>query len=60
MNRQEIENEIAELKMDYVRHQGDIEKLETTGHAKMVEKAEQRLERMEQKLAELNQKLADL
>lgn len=60
MNRQEIENEIAELKMDYIRHQGDIEKLETTGHAKMVEKAEQRLERMEQKLAELNQKLADL
>ncbi|MFC3210592.1 MULTISPECIES: SE1832 family protein [Planomicrobium] len=60
MNRQEIENEIAELKMDYVRHQGDIEKLETTGHAKMVEKAEQRLERMEQQLAELNKKLADL
>ncbi|MFD1032976.1 SE1832 family protein [Metaplanococcus flavidus] len=60
MNRQEIENEIAELKMDYVRHQGDIEKLETTGHAKMVEKAEQRLERMEQQLAELNQKLAAL
>ncbi|TAA73646.1 SE1832 family protein [Planococcus salinarum] len=60
MNRQEIENEIAELKMDYVRHQGDIEKLETTGHAKMVEKAEQRLERMELQLAELNQKLAAL
>jgi len=60
VNRQEIENEIAELKMDYVRHQGDIEKLETTGHAKMVEKAEQRLERMELQLAELNQKLAAL
>lgn len=60
MDRQEIEYQIAELKMDYVRHQGDIEKLETTGHAKMVEKAEQRLERMEQQLAELNQKLADL
>ena len=60
MNRQEIENEIAELKMDYIRHQGDIEKLETTGHAKMVEKAEQRLERMELQLAELNQKLAAL
>ncbi|QHJ70417.1 MULTISPECIES: SE1832 family protein [Planococcaceae] len=60
MNRQEIEYQIAELKSDYVRHQGDIEKLETTGHAQMVEEAEQRLERMEQQLAELNQKLADL
>ncbi|MDN7241868.1 SE1832 family protein [Planococcus sp. N028] len=60
MNRQEIEYEIAELKSDYVRHQGDIEKMETTGHARMVERAEERLERMEQRLAELNQKLAEL
>lgn len=60
MNRKQIENEIAELKMDYSRHQGDIEKLETTGHTQMVEKAELRLEKMEQQLAELNQKLADL
>lgn len=60
MNRQELEYAIAELKNDYVRQQGDIEKLETTGHAKMVDKAEERLEKMEQRLAELNQKLADL
>ncbi|TWT03448.1 MULTISPECIES: SE1832 family protein [unclassified Planomicrobium] len=60
MSRQEIEFEIAELKSDYVRQQGDIEKLETTGHAGMVEKAEERLEKMEQRLAELNRKLAEL
>ncbi len=60
MNKQEIEFEIADLKSDYVRHQGDIEKLETTGHARMVEQAEERLEKMEQRLAELNKKLAEL
>ncbi|RNF40092.1 SE1832 family protein [Planococcus salinus] len=60
MNKQELEFEIAELKMDYTRQQGDIEKLETTGHARMVEQAEERLEKMEQRLMELNQKLAEL
>ncbi|MDN7244837.1 SE1832 family protein [Planococcus shenhongbingii] len=60
MNRQELEYEIAELKSDYTRQQGDIEKLETTGHARMVDQAEERLEKMEQRLAELNKKLAEL
>ncbi|HSP21129.1 MAG TPA: SE1832 family protein [Planococcus sp. (in: firmicutes)] len=60
MTREELEYAIAELKMDYVHHQGDIEKLETTGHHKMVEKAEQRLANMEQNLAELNKQLAAL
>lgn len=60
LDKQQIEREIAELKMDYIRQQGDIEKLESTGHPQMVEKAEQRLEKMEQQLSELNQKLADL
>lgn len=60
MNRQELEYEITELKSDYTRQQGDIEKLETTGHARMVEQAEERLEKMEQRLAELNKKLAEL
>ncbi|MFP3361836.1 SE1832 family protein, partial [Planococcus sp. SIMBA_143] len=47
MNKQEIEYAIAELKSDYVRQQGDIEKLKTTGHTKMQDKAEERLEKME-------------
>ncbi len=60
MTRDELEYAIAELKMDYVRHQGDIEKLETTGHHGMVEKAELRLAKMEQNLAELNKQLAEM
>ncbi len=60
MTRDELEYAIAELKMDYVRHQGDIEKLETTGHHRMVEKAEERLAKMEQNLAELNKQLAEM
>jgi uncharacterized protein YceH (UPF0502 family) len=60
LNKQEVEYAITELKDDYMRQQGDIEKLEATGHTKMIDKAEQRLEKMEQRLAELNQKLAEL
>lgn len=60
LNKQEIEYAIAELKDDYMRQQGDIEKLESTGHTKMIDKAEARLEKMEQRLAELNKKLAEL
>ncbi|AQQ54357.1 SE1832 family protein [Planococcus lenghuensis] len=60
MTRQELEREITELKNDYIRQQGDIEKLESTGHGQMVEKAEARLEAMENRLAELNRQLANL
>ena len=60
MDRQQLEREIAELKSDYIRQQGDIEKLESTGHGKMIEKAEARLDAMEQRLAELNRQLAEL
>lgn len=60
MDRKQLEYTIAELKMDYVRLQGDIEKLESTGHADMVEKAEQRLANMEETLAQLNKQLAAL
>ncbi|WP_019414689.1 SE1832 family protein [Paenisporosarcina sp. TG20] len=60
MTSQQIQAEIAELKMDYIRLQGDMEKLESTGHPTMIEKAEQRLGNMEIQLAELNKKLAAL
>lgn len=60
MNASEIQAQIAELKMDYIRLQGDMEKLESTGHPTMIEKAEQRLADMEVQLAELNKKLAAL
>ena len=60
MNASKIQAQIAELKMDYIRLQGDMEKLESTGHPAMLEKAEQRLADMEVQLAELNNKLAAL
>lgn len=60
LTKKEIEQKIAEIKMDYVNLQGDIEKLENTGHIDSVMQAEKRLARMEQQLAELNKKLAEM
>lgn len=59
MNKRQIENEIVELKMDYINLQGDIEKLESTGNDSFVKKAELRLATMEARLAELNKKLVE-
>lgn len=59
MNKQQLEQEIAQLKMDYISLQGDIEKLESTGHSKMIENAERRLANMEDRLADLNKQLAE-
>lgn len=55
MTRAQLEYRIKELKMDYSRIQGDIEKLESTGHG--VEKAEQMLAAIEAELAQLNDQL---
>ncbi|WP_339194016.1 SE1832 family protein [Aeribacillus sp. FSL W8-0870] len=51
MTKQEIEQRIAELKSDYIRIQGDIEKLESVGGN--IEKAEQQLTEIENELASL-------
>ncbi len=59
-SKSDIEYQIKELKMDYMNLQGDIEKLESTGHNDQVTQAEQRLANMEAKLAELNKQLAAL
>lgn len=59
MNKRQVENEIAELKMDYINLQGDIEKLESTGNNSFVQKAEVRLATMEEQLSVLNQKLKE-
>ena len=59
MNKRQVDNEIAELKMEYVHLQGDIEKLESTGNDSFVQKAELRLAALEDKLAELNKKRAE-
>lgn len=58
--KHELQQQIAELKMDYVNLQGDIEKLENTGHVDSVMKAEERLANMEKQLAELNKQLVAL
>ncbi|HWI48101.1 MAG TPA: SE1832 family protein [Rummeliibacillus sp.] len=55
--KNELLYQIAELKSDYIRQQGDIEKLESTGYPELIEKAEQRLSDMEKQLAELNKQL---
>lgn len=60
MNKRQLESEIAQLKMDYISLQGDIEKLESTGHSKMIENAEKRLANMEERLADLNKQLEEV
>lgn len=60
MDKKQLEREIAELKMEYVNLQGDIEKLESVGQNRFVAKSEIRLGAMEEKLAELNKQLAAL
>ena len=45
MNKEKINEKISELKMEYIRIQGDIEKLESTGHSIM--KLEERLQVIE-------------
>lgn len=56
----ELRNQIAELKMDYINLQGDVEKMESLGHSDSVAKAVERLEKMEARLAELNKQLLEL
>ncbi|MFC5713176.1 SE1832 family protein [Thalassorhabdus alkalitolerans] len=58
MSRKEIEDRIQMLKVDYIRVQGDIEKLESVGRG--VEKAESQLTEIEQELTDLNHKLTAL
>ncbi len=58
LDKKQIEREIAELKMEYVNLQGDIEKLESVGQNRFVAKSEVRLGAMEEKLAMLNKKLS--
>ena len=60
LTKSQLQQEIAELKMDYINLQGDTEKLESLGHEDSVKQAVTRLENMEARLAELNKQLAAL
>lgn len=55
IGRGDIEYAIKEIKMDYIRIQGDIEKLESTGQS--VSNAEKMLKQMEDQLKYLNEQL---
>lgn len=60
LTKDQLQQQIAELKNDYINLQGDMEKLESLGHADSVKQALARLENMEAQLAELNKQLAAL
>ncbi|MGI8313472.1 SE1832 family protein [Halobacillus mangrovi] len=57
MTKKEIQDQITFLKSDYVRIQGDLDKLEANGAN--VSNAEAQLERIENELKELNKQLAE-
>lgn len=59
MDKKQIEQAIAELKMEYINLQGDIEKLESVGQNRRVAQTEERLGTMEEKLSQLNKQLAE-
>ncbi|WP_411954130.1 SE1832 family protein [Alkalibacillus sp. S2W] len=55
MTKDEIQAQIDQLKMDYIRIQGDLDKMEANGgNVAMLEKS---LNRIEDELAELRQQL---
>lgn len=55
MNKQELENKLAELKSDYIRIQEDMDKLSFVGGR--VSSAEEQLIRLEREIADLNKQL---
>ncbi|PGT81061.1 MULTISPECIES: SE1832 family protein [Bacillaceae] len=55
MSSQDIQQIIDELKMEYIRVQGDIEKLEATGHS--TEKLESKLLELEEELSKIRTQL---
>lgn len=55
MEKKELEEKLAELKSDYVRIQGDMDKLEFVGGR--VSSAEGQLVRLEKEIADVNREL---
>ncbi len=58
MDKQELNQKIEELKLEYIKIQGDIEKLESTGHS--IDKLEAKLSEIEKDLTTYRTKLASL
>ncbi len=61
MTREEIQKKIDELKSDYIRIQGDIEKMESLGkHSNVSYSSEKLLRSIEQELKQLREMLQSL
>ncbi len=58
MSKKELEEKLLELKSDYIRIQGDMDKLEFVGGR--VSAAEEQLIRLEKEIAEVNKELEKL
>lgn len=58
MTKKQLQEKLAELKSDYVRIQGDMDKLEFVGGR--VSSAEEQLIRLEQEIASINKQLENL
>ncbi|GAF23746.1 MULTISPECIES: SE1832 family protein [Shouchella] len=54
---QQLENELAELKSDFIRIQGDVEKIETIGGN--VAKAVEQLDALEKEIADVRNQLRE-
>lgn len=57
MSKAKLEAELEQLKMDYVRIQGDLDKLESVGGR--TSPLEKTLQRMEEEIAELRKKISE-
>lgn len=58
MTRKKLEDQLAELKSDYIRIQEDLEKLVFVGGRES--STEEQLERLEKEIAEVNKQLEKL
>ncbi|HLR64336.1 MAG TPA: SE1832 family protein [Pseudogracilibacillus sp.] len=58
MNKKQLETKLLELKSDYVRIQGDLDKLEFVEGR--VSSAQEQLIRLEEEIAEVNKQLSEL
>src|SRR5690625_1030082 len=58
MNKEQLEAKLLELKSDYIRIQGDMDKLEAVEGR--VSSAEEQLIRLEKEIAEVNKQLEEL
>lgn len=58
MDKKQLEQKLAALKSDYVRIQGDLDKLEVVGGR--IHSAQEQLERLEKEIADVRKQLEAL